>query len=270
MAFAMSKLRSQMNSYAAALGYYDNCTPWRGEGDAAERPLKERRVRHMGVRLKPDQSVAFRLWNTEVVTWHPDNTLTLVPYASPTTDAFAQGFTPWGLGCCFNSGYVTVCRARGENHTFLRTTGQMHFAVGDDACVQLLSTPKPWKVYRMDRKQANAARKATGFKDFKLWVTAMQAMGGQVERPPRVYHWATSATKNDDALMEMLADRARWVELLQRFYSDAHALDMMDRLSLKRGHPDGPVARVEERATLSSYREFNAVRAQRKRLGMFA
>ncbi len=44
-----------------------------------------------------DGSIAFRLYSTDVVTWHPDNSFSIDNYGTVTTSSFAARFTPQGF-----------------------------------------------------------------------------------------------------------------------------------------------------------------------------
>ena len=49
------------------------------------------------VRREPTGSIVFRLYNTDVVTWHPDDSFEVDNYGTVTTGQFARRFTPAGI-----------------------------------------------------------------------------------------------------------------------------------------------------------------------------
>lgn len=50
-----------------------------------------------GIRLLHDSSIACRLYSTDVVTWHPDNSVSVISHPTATTSAFANALLPAGL-----------------------------------------------------------------------------------------------------------------------------------------------------------------------------
>lgn len=58
---------------------------------------KPRRGRQVTQVLEQDADIAFRLYDTDVVVWHPDNSVTIDNYGSVTTSKFAARFVPEGI-----------------------------------------------------------------------------------------------------------------------------------------------------------------------------
>ena len=80
------------SSYAAARQLYESAKPWKhGSSERKLNPKSSRDI--MGVRMS-GLDVVFRLYGTDCVTWHPDNTFTIDPYASLTTSRFVKRYTP--------------------------------------------------------------------------------------------------------------------------------------------------------------------------------
>lgn len=200
MAFTMSPIRTSVHDHASALAYFHRCTPWRGESGETSRPLLEPRRRTMSVNLHSDGSVAFQLHRTEVVTYHPDNTLTLDVYATPTTDAFARSFMPHRVMPAFVSDYVY---AFGR---YYRT--EHHRATVIDLTRGEVVNPLPWQRKTIDRARARQARNMFGLTAFKAWYQAVVALGHTLDGTYHPYRMS-----NEDHL-RALADQSRWLELV--------------------------------------------------------
>lgn len=65
-------------TYGFALGGYSKSVKW--------------------VRKEVDESIVFRLYDTDVITWYPDDSFDVDNFGSVTTSGFASRFTPAGVG----------------------------------------------------------------------------------------------------------------------------------------------------------------------------
>lgn len=96
MAFGVSMYNvDYVRSYADAVDMYNKATAWRGEDPDGERPLPDKRDRAYGVRMD-GTDVVFRMYHTDVVTWHKDGSYTVNNggYHTNSTCAFATNFMP--------------------------------------------------------------------------------------------------------------------------------------------------------------------------------
>jgi hypothetical protein len=97
--------RGGITSYAKARRHFDSVKPWESKYNPNwERPIGTRAVKtsdgyrfNKAMRELPDGSIAFRLYNTDCVIWHPDNRLTVTGYASAITGGFISRLTPDGV-----------------------------------------------------------------------------------------------------------------------------------------------------------------------------
>jgi len=67
------------------------------------------------VRQTRDKSIVFRLYSTDVVMWHPDNSFALEPYETMTTGMFCSHFSPVRVGA---SGTATYFPAIGTDNEY--------------------------------------------------------------------------------------------------------------------------------------------------------
>ena len=67
-----------MLNYAAAVDWHDKIEPIRGKGvNAGLRPLGHRNRMQFQIRKTPEGDVVCQCWKTDVVTFHPDNTVSI-------------------------------------------------------------------------------------------------------------------------------------------------------------------------------------------------
>lgn len=98
--------RSGARTYEAMRTYFDGVKPWRSKFNPGgeERPIGSRSVKandgrqfNKAMRLLNDGSIAFRLFNTDCVIYHPDGHVTIEGYPSMSTSAFIGALAPRGI-----------------------------------------------------------------------------------------------------------------------------------------------------------------------------
>lgn len=167
-----------LENWIKALSRWQATKPWRGYSEAAPRPLdRSRRKSHTTIRKLPDDSIACTLHSTDVVVFHPDDSVTLTSYRSISTDVFAREILGWGSGLTtsFNyGGYVNLSVAivkLAQATRFKRVAG-----------VWTVMTPEtlaPIEEYVLDKPAARAALKATRYHEYVTWINAVEALGGR-------------------------------------------------------------------------------------------
>lgn len=228
------------DTYAEARRYYDTAKPWRGETDEGdERPLKGRRYRNTGVRLKADDSVAFRLHRTDVVTYHPDGKITLNCYSSVTTSAFMSAHTPSGIYPSLTGHHVSV---RGK---YYRAGHMDRVVVNPDGTAAATNL---WRRYDVDRKASNALRKEWNLTKAYAVIRAAKVLGVESTWPP-VRSW------DEVDLRAILKDRSRWSELTRE---GMHA--KLDKFSEMLIRDSGGLVAREPRYHLDSHKEVMSYR----------
>lgn len=130
------------------------------------------------VRETRDGSIAFRLYNTDVVVWHKDGSLTITAYPSVTTTQFARRFLPRGLyttalgliGFNPKAGWdwsnTTYCRASSPVRMVQTEAGGWEPVMEDLEC-----QPFTWLV--TDRKAARKAVEGYDFDGLKGYMRLM-------------------------------------------------------------------------------------------------
>ena len=172
MAFAISTANiPSIFSYADALHYHDRAAqkPWRNGGE--DFPFPEKRVRQYGVRKLADGSVAFRLHSTDVVTWHPDNSITLEVYTSQSTQAFANCLLPSPVSVGGQMTRLEIGRDwRAQKMYPIANT--VHIAPDHET----VDTPMVWEKRKTDRKVAQRVLAETRYAEYREWYKLMTAM----------------------------------------------------------------------------------------------
>jgi len=202
MAFAISTANiPSIFSYTAALRYHDRAAqkPWRNGGE--DFPFLEIRARHYGVRKLSDGSIAFRYHSTDVVTWHPDNSITLKVYTSQSTQAFANCLLPYGLHT--GGGMSNLWVGRDWRAAKIYPIANTVRIAPDHETVD---TPMVWEKRKTDRKVARRVLAETRYAEYREWYKLMRSM---MTAPLELRgFWSPRET------VAMLADQDYWHDLM--------------------------------------------------------
>lgn len=211
-----------LGSYAQARKHFDSVRPWDSKyNQNNERPIGERNVKTCGygyygerfnkaMRELDDGSIAFRLYQTDCVIWHPDNTLTIQGYMSMSTSCFigmlapenvshqigrknwdepvlhlrgiypskAERALPWEQSRSiwrdyWNSGMIIQC----SRPVRLRRTRKLWLPVKPDELT-------PFEMFRVDRAAARRASAKYHLSELHQIVNAAIALAGRPVLPP--------------------------------------------------------------------------------------
>jgi hypothetical protein len=164
--------RGGITSYQQALVKHDSIAPIRGRS-ADIRPLGNRRNDNLTIRKLDNGSIAVRLYQTDIITYHDDGTIDLEPYSSKLTDeAVRQVFR----GAVTASYTNPVGPVLWTNHNGTRRGYLVDGCASLDKDLNVIAGTKPFTRYSVSRKKANAAS-AKGFNQFKLWVQTQVRLG---------------------------------------------------------------------------------------------
>lgn len=238
--------RDRCDNYKQALDLFERTTPWRNGGE--DHPLPNKRVRHMGVRKLPDGSIAFRFHRTDVVTWRPDETYTLVPYQSQSTCDFASAFLPYGHNLCKTGAVLGI---------YERTGPSVYYPVEYDSNVHVNPTLKApthklnsiFVKQRVNQKAAKAARDKTRYAEFAEWYKLMMAMRNNM--PIMHGEFTYNVTSHD--ILNALADESRWHDLMTSGYFCSDILGDIRDAIYRDNHYSNPVYYYETAETLDTY-----------------
>lgn len=121
-------------------------------------------------------AIAFQLYDTDVVTWHPDNSFEIDNFGSATTTGFASRFTPRGIHL---NRPVQIRGSEGGNTAIVYVTPDEHrmcqgmlvrFRLVDGFWAPDVGTLDPIRLPDVDRKLAREATAGLPWKDFENWL----------------------------------------------------------------------------------------------------
>lgn len=223
----------RLSSYNAAVEFFAQAQTWRGDSPDGERKLDGAK-RHTTIRKDGDGSIACRMYHTDVITYHPDNTITVVPWGSRSTDEFFNALTRsiYGLSSSFTSGVIRV----GER--FYRAIDTMLIRLDP---LEMVTKTEPFRFSTINRKRATVARKLYSYDDFAAYARMAEKMGVRAIPSGERYSSLSSG-----GLLRMLKSREYWPHLLvpaaRCLYADvavSAALTLSDiRDAVYHEHPD--------------------------------
>lgn len=135
------------------------------------------------VRELDDGAIAFRLWDTDVVIWYPDNSFDVENYGTVTTSQFARRFLPAGIWLNHpvtkrgvESGAKTITyRGRDEAGSSVQTKCIGYVVrfneTGDGRWVPDEDTLDTMKFVELDRTKAREVAQVYHLKDFENWLS---------------------------------------------------------------------------------------------------
>ena len=152
-----------LRDYAEAVSWYERTEPIRGSGvNAGVRPLGHRNRPQFQI-LKCDDNIICRCYSTDVVTFHPDNTITLhVPdfWRTQTTANFIWDVLGGARAHVGIKDHDVVVWLRGQEATMFRAGEATKLEVLPNGNLKLIHRDRVRTVYSVDRTVMNAARKS--------------------------------------------------------------------------------------------------------------
>ena len=170
---------------------FDRAKPWRGYNDEDPRPLHDslRRKKHMNVRMVGD-SVAYRLYHTDVITFHSDESVTVRGYSTQSTNAFFSALAPPGLRACFTNplGHLLLTLQPGGSEwrwpdydAHLMPDGPVCMVRDGQTWRAHESTPfEKFEKSMLMHSEARRALKEYNYQEFVLWMKAVMKMTGKI------------------------------------------------------------------------------------------
>lgn len=248
--------RGGITSYQQALVKHDSIAPIRGRSTDV-RPLGNRRNDNLTIRKLDNGSIAVRLYQTDIVTYHDDGTIDLEPYSSKLTDeAVRQVFR----GAVTASYTNPVGPVLWTNHNGTRRGYLVDGCASLDKDLNVIAGTKPFTRYSVSRKKANAAS-AKGFNQFKLWVQTQVRLGIDPRQGER---WGTVHLSN--MALACLDEPDRYADIARGMSTyvtvDSH-LDAI-RHQVLRYHD---CIEETEVAHVTDYKQLTAIQSSKKRWG---
>lgn len=171
----------RIGSYASAMRHWEKAKPWRGRDDNV-RPLGDaRRKFHNSVR-KVGDDIVYRLYDTDVVTYHKDGSISVVPYHSKLTTSFADRLLPDGIRAYFNARIGCCIQVMGwfylMNERSTLVLNRSYGSLSAWVISNLDEATMPFEKEIIDRKLSRKLLLATNYHEFAMWLTGMRIMAG--------------------------------------------------------------------------------------------
>lgn len=193
----------RIRSYVDAVSYLERTKPLRGSD---ERPLRKRGEKHKTIRRLNDGSVACTLYNTDLVVYHPDDTVSITAWTSASSVEFIHALTPIGLDAKLIRGRFFVQAVTPGGVVWLQPGAsalrfrRSNVAIGTWECVNP-ETVAPQYRYFVNRERSAAIRER--LKPFMQWMDAIAGITGGwvaaavdkrriIEGPEPLKQWAAS------------------------------------------------------------------------------
>jgi hypothetical protein len=277
----------RLETYAEALARYENTKPIRGRDT---RPLGKRSHHHTKQIIKlHDGSIVCRLHYTDVLTYHPDDSITVVPYESVTTDVFFNRVAPFSLHSNFSMGGI------GGSLLWLRRPGYggpggygvligMSLRVkrsGDAWAVHPESEePVPFIRYSLDQSVTRKLYADYRYNEFRTWFKALLALGAlkEHEPPANTTHWAlanwqraNAISRYDirryagDTLAALKAGPEEWRSIVERWGARDAMLNAVRMCVLHDAATISPVVIEEKLPHIETWGDVHNIRASHRR-----
>jgi len=157
-----------LHNYTTALYHWENVKPIRGRAQD-ERPLGNRRRPHFQIR-KEGETIVCKCYSTDLVMYHPDNTITLhVPeqWRTATTATFIMDVLGRHRAAAAIRDHDVVLWLKGRETQSLRVGDVVKFKAEDNGDLTLLSNSRQHFVHTLDRKRMTELRKTVKpFRDY--------------------------------------------------------------------------------------------------------
>jgi hypothetical protein len=246
--------RGGILSYEQALAKHNSIVPIRGR-NVDTRPLGQRKNDNLTIRVLPNtNSVAIRLYHTDIVVYHTDGTIDLEPYASKLTDEAVRSVFRGVITPQYTNPVGPVLWVQHKGYRI------PNFATLDKD-LNLIGGSEPFVHYHLDKSKANAALKQSGYKQFALWLNTQIRLGLD---PRGAQHWSgfcpTTNTIRSLDMPEYYGDIARGMP------KGRPVADML--ATLRRAvHKYYDAIEETELAFVDDWRQLNNIRSSQRQWG---
>ena len=212
--------RGGILSYEQAVAKHDSIQPIRGRSTDT-RPLGRRFNDNLTIRRLHDDSIAVRLYYTNIITYRPDGTIELEPYASKLTDDAVRQILRGGVSTQYTNPAGPVLWVKHKGYRI------PDFAVLDKD-LNLIAGSKPFTKYSVDRKLSNKAMEESGFNQFSLWLRTQLRIGIDPRQGDR---WASQYIS--DNTVRCLDQPSYYTDIVREWSAYKHVNDQLRNLRLE-------------------------------------
>lgn len=264
MAFCIDINAAPIRSYRTALERWASTVPWKDmTGEYDRRPLDYRSKKHMSIRKLNDGSIALRLYSTDLVTYHPDNRISLVLHDNISSWKFMRHFIPACLSTFYESriGYMIAFWAENEPNVLgiFKINGNMvtlkrvsdGYAFEDERVIGEITK------HVINRKKAKDATEKYHVKEFEAWFDAVTMMNPNTFKREN-YFWNNADMKA--LLQSNKPDTEKWMTFMKFVYPHQAKKKYRELV-----YQSEQVAEQETVKELKSWDELERVRSSNRR-----
>lgn len=209
------ELPNRMLSYTEAHDKWASIKPIRGRADQNTRPLASRRNDHLTIRKDDTTSdIVVQLYYTDIVTYHTDGTITLIPYGSNTTNRVVWSILGPHINPMYSDSKPHAIGINGINGVVYHTPEYAHIQPSSTFGWSLIGGNKSLDVPYLNRKLARQALRDHNYHTFVVWLETQMRLGLE----PRHLSWRSSPfDHHPQTLIGYLKDGpSGWSEIAQR------------------------------------------------------
>lgn len=201
MPYGQMDLKGRIDNYKDAEKTYNSIKPIRGRSTDV-RPLARRGNDKLTIRKDGDDYIV-KMYNTDIVTYHPNGDVSFVPYASVTTGSAVSFYSPEYVSAYYTSKAGMILRVRHPSYEDTR-----FYDIGNGATLHpdgSMTGTKPMRLLSAAPKaERDRVLQETGFDRFQLWLRTVHRLGSMPSISVGWSQWrdTISATR----LIELIKD----------------------------------------------------------------
>ncbi len=215
------------DNYEIIHAYWAQTTPWRN-GDPNVKPLGSRRQKQCVV-LKSGDDIICRYYNTDILTVHPDDSLTIIPHQSMSSKQFAHEVLPHGVMFTYEShlGYFLLLRDAARRDWYAWKAYPID-AGADGVVVRPGENRGCWtpvsglgtvEVPHVDRRRAKKALAETRYNEFRAFAHAYKKLARDVEDSRPYWQRCNKLYSNYILLDTLEKGPEAWMTLLDKTFN---------------------------------------------------
>lgn len=223
-----------LTTYDSAVALWEKSPKKRGYSDPDWRSPFDRPRDSTIVRKDSKDQIHLRLFTTDVVTFSPDNTVTLDPVTTASTNAFVWAVL--GGHASINTHWTDRQHPCPDKMTqvggkFYHTPEFVHLTFdesGDRGQWRLLGGSRSVQVPSLDKSKTMATLKSSGFRQFELWLKTQIRLGLDPRGNDRYYDHYRPSTE----VVRSLDEPDRYLDIARGMSVYRSVGDLMDTLRL--------------------------------------
>lgn len=228
----------RVTDYQSALALWDKSPKKKGYSDPDWRDPFGRPRDNTVVYKASNGDIRFRLYSTDVVTVHPDDTVTLEPVSTPSTNNFVWAVLGGPLRTHWTDrAYPCPDMITEVGGKLYNTPGFAHVRFDKDTQQwQMLGGDKPIDVPILDRSAARKLLKTSGFKTFELWLKTQLKLGIDPRQGDR---WSARSHHTSNAVLRCLDEPDRYGDIARGISAYMPVSDQLSQMRLALYKYDG-------------------------------